>query len=356
MQPLSKPISDHIPYVITFGSSIPRSCVFRFENHWVEHPDFMKIVDLHWNSTAYFANAAKTLNAKFKQARAGLKQWRKGFLNFNRLLHNYDWVLLLLDGLEEQRPLSSLETILRNLVKQHIAKLLETKRSYWKQRNTTRWIKLGDENTSFFQAMASISHRRNTISSLVVLGDNIVTSHDQASILWGAYRSRFGISEFSAISYDLSTLLQRYDLNHLADDFCEEFLRIIKIIPTDHASGPNGFNGKFIKKCWPIIRTDFLRLFADFFNNLIDLTSINSSYITLIPKKNNPESVDDYRPISLLNYSVKCTLSCCPSGCKMSFSSWCMLINMGLLKEEPFKIVWLGPFSSFISVITPKRK
>jgi hypothetical protein len=36
------------------------------------------------------------------------------------------------------------------------------------------------------------------------------------------------------------------------------------------------------------------------------LRSINSSIIALIPKKNNPETVDDYRPISLLNYSLKC--------------------------------------------------
>lgn len=127
VQPLLKPISDHVPYVISFGSSIPRSSMFRFENHWAEHPDFMKIVELHWNSTAYFANAARTLSAKFKQVRTGLKQWRKGFLNFNKLLHNCDWVLLLLDGLEEQRPLSDLEAILRRLVKQHIAKLLELK-------------------------------------------------------------------------------------------------------------------------------------------------------------------------------------------------------------------------------------
>ena len=45
-----------------------------------------------------------------------------------------------------------------------------------------------------------------------------------------------------------------------------------------------------------------LRLFRDFTN----LTSINSSYITLIPKKSNPEIVNDFRPISLLNYSMKC--------------------------------------------------
>jgi hypothetical protein len=59
------------------------------------------------------------------------------------------------------------------------------------------------------------------------------------------------------------------------------------------------------KKCWSIIKPDFLRLFNDFFNNTIDLASINSSHIALIPKKNNPKIVDDYRPISLLNYSIK---------------------------------------------------
>ena len=150
VQPLSKPISDHVPYVISFGSSIPKSGIFRFENYWADHADFLKVVDLHWNSTAFYSNAARTINAKFKQTRLGLKQWRKSFQNFNKLLHNSDWVLLLLDGLEEQRPLSSLESAFRGLVKSHIAKLLEEKRIYWKQRNTVRWVKLGDENTSFF--------------------------------------------------------------------------------------------------------------------------------------------------------------------------------------------------------------
>jgi hypothetical protein len=83
-------------------------------------------------------------------------------------------------------------------------------------------------------------------------------------------------------------------------------VRRIKAIPIDHAPGPDGFNGKFIKKCRPIIKADFLRLFADFFNNMIDLTSINNSLIALIPKKSSPETVDDFRPISLPNYSVKC--------------------------------------------------
>ena len=37
----------------------------------------------------------------------------------------------------------------------------------------------------------------------------------------------------------------------------------------------------------------------------MNFQSINSSFITLVPKVSNPESVNDFRPISLLNSSIK---------------------------------------------------
>jgi uncharacterized protein YaaR (DUF327 family) len=66
-----------------------------------------------------------------------------------------------MDGLEEQRTLSDLETTFRKLVKNHLASLLESKRIYWKQRNTVRWVKLGDENTQFFHTIATINHKKD---------------------------------------------------------------------------------------------------------------------------------------------------------------------------------------------------
>jgi hypothetical protein len=76
-------------------------------------------------------------------------------------------------------------------------------------------------------------------------------------------------------------------------------------MPSDHALGPDGFNGAFFKKCWDIIKVDILRLCVDFAQGNLNLDSINNCLITLIPKKDNPETVNDYRPISLLNYSLK---------------------------------------------------
>jgi hypothetical protein len=59
------------------------------------------------------------------------------------------------------------------------------------------------------------------------------------------------------------------------------------------------------KKCWDIIKLDFYRLCGAFYENIACLRSINSSQITLIPKVDSPMTVSDYRPISLLNSSVK---------------------------------------------------
>jgi len=61
----------------------------------------------------------------------------------------------------------------------------------------------------------------------------------------------------------------------------------------------------FGKKAWHIIREEFYKLCSDFYNHTAALKSINHSYITLVPKKDNPENITDFRPISLLNTSLK---------------------------------------------------
>ena len=60
-----------------------------------------------------------------------------------------------------------------------------------------------------------------------------------------------------------------------------------------------------MKKCWLIIKEDFYNLCNDFYEGNLELESINTSFITLVPKISNPESVNDFRPISLLNSSIK---------------------------------------------------
>ncbi len=60
-----------------------------------------------------------------------------------------------------------------------------------------------------------------------------------------------------------------------------------------------------MKKCWHIIAQDYYRLAAHFHAGNVDLESLNSSFTTLVPKKTSPETVNDFRPISLMGISLK---------------------------------------------------
>jgi retron-type reverse transcriptase len=80
---------------------------------------------------------------------------------------------------------------------------------------------------------------------------------------------------------------------------------IIKNLPNDKSPSPDGFNNEFIKSCWSIIGLDIKELINDFYNEKISLEMINSAYITLVPKTDSPSSPNDFRPISLLNSSLK---------------------------------------------------
>lgn len=46
--PLSMETSDHIPCTISVSTKIPKGSLFRFENHWMEHPDFLNTVQQNW--------------------------------------------------------------------------------------------------------------------------------------------------------------------------------------------------------------------------------------------------------------------------------------------------------------------
>jgi hypothetical protein len=119
---------------------IPKANMFRLENFWVNHRGFLDTISLHWNNSLVFGNASKNLSSKLKHVRSGLKKWSKNLSNLNKLIYNSKWVLLLMDGLEDQRNLSRMETNFRKLVKQHLANLPESKRVFLE---TEKQIEMG---------------------------------------------------------------------------------------------------------------------------------------------------------------------------------------------------------------------
>lgn len=68
----------------------------------------------------------------------------------------------------------------------------------------------------------------------------------------------------------------------------------------DKSTGPDGFTFKFIKKNWNIVGEDILKYVKDFHISGSIPRGCNSSFITLVPKVEDPLNIGDYRPISLI--------------------------------------------------------
>lgn len=198
---------------------------------------------------------------------------------------------------------------------------------------------MGDTSTHFFHAHASVKYRRNLVTSLVDDNDNPVYDHDsKANLLWESYKARLGTTNFSGLLFNLSEYFEEHraiDFSQLITTFSQQEIdQVVKSLPSYKAPGPDGFNTDFLKKCWPIICHDFYRLFEEFYNGQACLQSINGSFITLVPKKDDAARVNDYRPISLLNNSIKLITKVLANRLQVVLSSLIHKNQYGFIKKK----------------------
>jgi len=73
----------------------------------------------------------------------------------------------------------------------------------------------------------------------------------------------------------------------------------------DKSPGPDGWTIEFFMGLYDILGQDILKLVEDTKSSGQIPTSLNSTFIALIPKADNPISLDEFRPISLCNCIYK---------------------------------------------------
>ena len=71
------------------------------------------------------------------------------------------------------------------------------------------------------------------------------------------------------------------------------------------APSPDGFPAEFYQKFWNTIKGDLMQMFHDLYAGDLPLFSLNFGVITLIPKVQEANVIQQYRPICLLNMSFK---------------------------------------------------
>jgi hypothetical protein len=85
-------------------------------------------------------------------------------------------------------------------------------------------IKLGDDCTKYFHAMATVTYRKNLITQLKDEADNIICDHEsKAAMIWSTFRNRMGVTTDPTMHFDLQSLISLdIDLSSLVQPFSNE--------------------------------------------------------------------------------------------------------------------------------------
>ncbi|XP_059451003.1 uncharacterized protein LOC132181787 [Corylus avellana] len=224
------------------------------------------------------------------------EQWRRRRTE-RRFIHEASW-----EGPEYAAEIANIKLKVQSLMEQEEIK--------WKQRARVEWLRNGDKNTRFFHACANQRSKSNSIRRVCDLAGNCMETQEAIGDAFVDYfRDLFTSGRPDCMEECLGALDRRItdDMNkRLLRPFTEEEVStaLHQMAPMK-APGPDGFNACFFQKNWNLLGPEVCNAVLFSLNSGVMNKELNSTYITLIPKSNNPLSVSDYRPISLCNVLYK---------------------------------------------------
>ncbi|XP_039118945.1 uncharacterized protein LOC120255125, partial [Dioscorea cayenensis subsp. rotundata] len=273
--------SDHVPIRLEVGMHCSNPRPFRFELAWNTVDGFAGLISQWWNS---------------------FNQRSRGFVLSKKLQWLRDKLRVLV-----KESFGSIK--LRKLALLHELEFLDiTKESrFLNHEEAQREIEcIG------IVCVRLVSRGGGSIGSrdLDCVGEVSVSEvREIGKVFENQFRALFGQQRPFRFKADLNRLLRnkaRVDLSHLERPFSmEEVKKAVFDLGSDKAPGPDGFPMMFFKIFWEIIKVEVLKLCEDFYSGEANLERINWASIVLIPKVSSPASPGDYRPISLINSSLK---------------------------------------------------
>ena len=305
---LQAPYSDHIPILLTTHntniSTQRKQFPHRFEEKWASHLDCEPVIQVAWNQVHPRGNPMFRLFEKIKHYRMALIGWsRYAFRDTKAKLEEKQKES---EDLTKQKTGDKIESI--NMVKSEINRLLYQEELTWRQRSRAIWLQVGDKNTKFFDQRASQRRQRNQIIGVFNDEDNWCTDDNEiANVAENYFHNLFTTTHLDHTI--MENVLDSVD-RRITDDMngillqpytaCE-IKRALFQMHLSKSPGPDGMSPFFFQKNWYIVGRDVIEAVLLILNSGHLLHKMNHTHIVLIPKKNDPKYLSEFRPIILSN-------------------------------------------------------
>jgi len=248
---------------------------------------------------------------KLKTIKTELKPWVKStFGNIqDKLRKNLDKISYIENKLLDSPMSFRLNDWLNRMLKQR-EKLLLFNQKYWGRLARKTWLVNGDRNSSYFQRIVKHCHKKQLVTKIRNdLGGWIEDDKDINLKFIEDYSKRFK-SNFTRPRIVPELGLPKLITQSINDTLIrlptmQEIKSVIWDFDPNKTPGLDGFGVGFFQEYWDIIKDDLVATIHEFFTHDKLLRQINHTFITLIPKVNQPQTTAQFRPISLCSTIYK---------------------------------------------------
>jgi hypothetical protein len=306
---LPRTLSDHCPIVLAVDDQNWGPRPLRMMKCWSDIDGYSDFVTDKWNSMRFSGWSGYILKEKLKKIKADLRNWHLTHTsNIDSRIEGAKKRLDDLDTLGEIRGLDEAEEAELILLPVDIMSLSKLQASMQWQKSRVQWLKEGDANTKFFHGIMKSRKRRNSIGSFVVDGRLVEEVSEVRQLVFNHFSNHYRRTRNNHV--DISDLcfksLSVEEGAELTKPFLlEEIKKAIWDCDSFKSPGPDGVNLGFFKDFWEVLKIDLLNFFSEFHRQGILSKGLNSTFIALIPKVDNPQRVADFRPIALVNSVYK---------------------------------------------------
>ncbi|XP_075083444.1 uncharacterized protein LOC142167183 [Nicotiana tabacum] len=119
------------------------------------------------------------------------------------------------------------------------------------------------------------------------------------------FNETWGVIRQDLLSYIPTMISSEDNTNLTRDPTMQELNKVVFSMSPNSSTGPDGMNGKFFQSCWDIISRDLLNIVLAFFGGSTMPRYITNACLILLPKVEFPNSLTEFRPISLINFINK---------------------------------------------------
>ncbi|KAK9706615.1 hypothetical protein RND81_07G139200 [Saponaria officinalis] len=266
--------SDHCPLLVNTNGFAPINRItrpFRFQAAWMNHAKFSEFVTSNWNK----------LRRQIEDIQRNPS-------------YNYSYSLMKWE----------------NKLRRELDNVLQQEELLWFQKSRMEQICDGDRNTKFVHLSTIIRRKRNRIERLQ--NENDVWLWDPSEIkshVMSYYKTLFTASNYGSLEKMLIgafPVLEDEEKGKLDSAFTDsEIQGALSQMSPYKAPGPNGFQALFYQTQWSVFSPSVNKFILYLLRGRDFPNDFNDTFVSLIPKVENPNKITQFRPIGLCNVSYK---------------------------------------------------